>query len=72
MYLQGKESEVLVMYRYFIMSESLVIEGCTSCESNTYPLDRETCERKLAKALKSIAINGSRRVLRSWIEEVTE
>lgn len=60
------------MYRYFIESESLVINGCTSCESNVFPLDRATCERKLEKALKSIALHGSRRVLRSWIEEVTE
>lgn len=60
------------MYRYFIMSESLVIEGCTSCESNTYPLSREVCERKMAQALKSIALHGTRRVIRSWVEEVTE
>lgn len=60
------------MFRYFIESESLVVEGCTSCECNTYPLDKETCERKLAKALRDIALWGNRRVLRSWIEEVTE
>lgn len=60
------------MYRYFIMSKSLIIENCTSCESNTYPLSKEICERKLAQALKSIALNGTRRVIRSWIEEVTE
>ena len=60
------------MYKYFIMSESLIIKGCTSCESNTYPLGKEACERKLAQALKSIALYGNKRVIRSWIEEVTE
>ena len=60
------------MYRYFIISESLVVEDCTFCESNTYPLSKEVCERKLAQALKSIALHGSKRVVRSWIEEVTE
>ena len=60
------------MYRYFIMSESLVLKGCTSCESNTYPLSKEMCEYKLDQALKTIASYGARRVICSWIEEVTE
>lgn len=60
------------MYRYFIECESLIIEGCTSRENNVYPLDRATCERKLAKALRDIEISGEKRVIRSWIEEVTE
>ena len=65
----NSESEVRVMYRFYI--ESVTSDGWSSMERNTYPLIKEVCERQLHKSLQATA-NAGRKVLRYWIEEVTE
>lgn len=57
------------MYRFYI--ESVTSDGWSSMERNTYPLTKEVCERQLHKSLQATA-NAGRKVLRYWIEEVTE